>query len=324
MSIFQQPIERKLSALLGAEVCLERLKLSLLGGSLEAFGVTVGGGPVISVGRVRAEISVAKALAKQMVIKSLTIEKPVVSIVRRADGSWNLPKRAAADENAIAEKGISPISGGRADINQGEPLMSAARGSVAGASGKESSKDSSDETSWQLEARRICISDGEIHFRDETGGANYHASLEQIRGEVRQESGELVFEIVAPSVGRRDQPMNLGPIRLLGTFKGVSDVAKIFAAGVDASVELSSFLQAKIASPSAASGQFHAKFSGAIDLPLARGMVPPMVTLPALLLSAALSGVVKIAGEMDFDRKMGARLKDFSLSAADLIVPLKL
>jgi hypothetical protein len=257
----------------------------------------------------------------------------VVSIVRRADGSWNLPKRAPVAENGGAEKavdkGISPFSEPRAeinpaDINQGDPFMSAAKAGVSGAGEKVSTKESSDETSWRLEARRICISDGEIHFRDETGGVNYHASLEQIRGEVRQESGELVFEIVAPSVGRRDQPMNLGPVRLLGKFAGVSDIAKIFVAGLDASVELSSLMQAKITSPSVSGGQFHGKFDGQIDLAMARGMVPPMVLLPGILLSAAMSGMVKLAGEMDFDWKFGVRLKDFSLSAADLIVPLKL
>jgi len=41
MAFVQQSIERRLSALLGAEVTFEKFKLSLLGGSIEAGG---GGG----------------------------------------------------------------------------------------------------------------------------------------------------------------------------------------------------------------------------------------------------------------------------------------
>src|SRR4051812_23789454 len=96
MSLLQNPIQNKLSALLGTQVTFEKLNVSLLGGVLDVHGVTVAGEdadpPVLTVGRVRAEIALTKALAGEIVIKSLTIEGPVVTIVRRRDGGTNLPR----------------------------------------------------------------------------------------------------------------------------------------------------------------------------------------------------------------------------------------
>ena len=46
MSLLHQPLERKLTALIGAEVSLANLKMSLLGGWIEASGVSVAGTPL--------------------------------------------------------------------------------------------------------------------------------------------------------------------------------------------------------------------------------------------------------------------------------------
>src|SRR5688500_10224175 len=97
MGLLQEPVERKLSALVGAEVTFENLSVSILSASVDARGVTVAGddpaAPVLTIKRVRAELALAKALRKEFVVKSLTIEGPVLSVVRRADGRTNLPRR---------------------------------------------------------------------------------------------------------------------------------------------------------------------------------------------------------------------------------------
>ena len=66
MGILQQPVQSKLSQLIGAEVRFEELKVSLLAGSIEARGVTVAGDdparPVLTIRKVRAEISIPRAL----------------------------------------------------------------------------------------------------------------------------------------------------------------------------------------------------------------------------------------------------------------------
>ncbi len=77
--ILQQTIQRKLSELLGAEVSFEKLKPSLLGGSIEAVGVRVG--DLLTVGRTVAKVAIGRAFKGEIVVTSLTIERPVVKLV---------------------------------------------------------------------------------------------------------------------------------------------------------------------------------------------------------------------------------------------------
>src|SRR5688572_16767914 len=97
MGLLKQPVERKLSALVGAQVTFEDLSVSVLSASVDGRGVTVAGDDagtaVLTIERVRAELALAKALKKEFVIKSRTIEGPVLSVVRRADERTNLPRR---------------------------------------------------------------------------------------------------------------------------------------------------------------------------------------------------------------------------------------
>ena len=97
MKFLQQPIEKKLSALLGAKVTFARLSISPLSGKLEAEGMRVEGEsadrPLLSVGRIEAKIVVAKALMGQIVVKSLVVERPEVFLMQREDGKLNIPRR---------------------------------------------------------------------------------------------------------------------------------------------------------------------------------------------------------------------------------------
>ena len=82
MRLVREQIEKRLSRMLGAEVTFEKLNLSLLGGSIDAQNVVIstpgGGTPLLTVRRVRIEVSLAAALRKEVVVKSVTIEKPTV------------------------------------------------------------------------------------------------------------------------------------------------------------------------------------------------------------------------------------------------------
>src|SRR5207247_4520519 len=58
--------------------------------------------------RVRAEVAVTRALKGEIVIKSLTIERPVVTFVRFAHGGTNFPRRPMLEfavEDEPAEHG---------------------------------------------------------------------------------------------------------------------------------------------------------------------------------------------------------------------------
>jgi uncharacterized protein involved in outer membrane biogenesis len=98
VKFIQDTIEKKLSELLGRQVTFERLNVSPLSGQVEAEGMTIAGDagdkPLLSVARIGAKVAVAKALAGQIVIKSMTIEGPVLRIPRLGDGSFKIPPRA--------------------------------------------------------------------------------------------------------------------------------------------------------------------------------------------------------------------------------------
>jgi len=90
MAILQSAIEKKLSSLLGAKVRFDKFSVSPFKGEIEATGIQIGddvSSPVLTIARVHADVSITRALAGEIVMKSLAIEKPVLSI------AGNLPKR---------------------------------------------------------------------------------------------------------------------------------------------------------------------------------------------------------------------------------------
>jgi uncharacterized protein involved in outer membrane biogenesis len=147
----QQRIERKLSALFGANVTFERLKISPLSGRLEAEHMIVAGDtpdrPLLTVRKIDAQIAVAKALVGQIVVKSLVIEGPEIFLIRREDGSLNIPKRP--------------------------PKFAA---------------DADDEsTSWQFEAQSILVRDGRIRFQRDS----HVAGVDGINCELKCQDGQI-------------------------------------------------------------------------------------------------------------------------------------
>jgi uncharacterized protein involved in outer membrane biogenesis len=148
MKFLQDTIEKKLSQLLGRRVSFEQLNISPLSGQIDAEGMTVAGDepnqPLLSVLRISAKIAMAKALAGQIVVKSLVIDGPTLNLIRRRDGSINIPR-----------PGKRPITGGEDDKTD----------------------------AWQLEAQSIRVSNGRITFHDLLTESGI-VSADQINGEV--------------------------------------------------------------------------------------------------------------------------------------------
>jgi hypothetical protein len=95
MAIIQSAVERKLSALLGAKVTFQKFHVSPFTGTIEAAGVSIGDDeerPLLTIVLVRAEISIKRALKGEIVVKSVTVERPVVTAIRWSDGTSNLPR----------------------------------------------------------------------------------------------------------------------------------------------------------------------------------------------------------------------------------------
>jgi uncharacterized protein involved in outer membrane biogenesis len=240
MGMIQQTIQKTLSRLLGADVKFERLKWSPLSGRVEAEGMTVWPegfeAPLLQIRRIGAEVSVAKALKGQIAIKSLAIEAPVASIIRRGDGMTNLPRRPARSP---------PSSSGEQSAGPGR----------------------------EMEAQSISITGGQIHVHDQTGGSPYHASVEGIEATWRQQGKEIQLTVTARSSGRQDQAAALGAIQLTGRFANASSLARASQSPLEAELKFTGGPTAKISSPSLASRRVSLELQGPVDLPVLMAMV---------------------------------------------------
>jgi hypothetical protein len=231
MGLLQQPVQAKLSKLIGAEVRFEHLSVSLLGGSIEARGVTIAGDnpaePVLTIRRVRAEISIPRALKKEIVVKSLTIEAPVLSVVRRADGGTNLPKPIKPPDD---EPETPPAPRAKAE---------AADDGAGGA--------------WRLEAQRVLLVDGSVRYHADPppGGETLDLSADGILGELKSAGGGFDFTCIVESLGRRGaRAAELGQAKCAGRADGVEDLSQILKAKVTATLDAGELLHAEINVPS--------------------------------------------------------------------------
>lgn len=277
--------------MLGADVTFDKLNVSLLGGSVEAHGVTVSGAdpaaPLLTIRRVRAEISLGAALKKEVIVKSLTIEKPVLTLVRGPDGKLNLPPTIASSDTSAIPRQTSDVL-------------------------RDTAATGDDRTSWKLDAKKVLIVDAEVHYRDVTG---YHASIEQLLAELKQSDTGFDFTIIADSVGRRDVAAPLGTLKLAGTATNVPSLLKWDQARVNASFELEETLHGRADVPSLKPINAKIELAGGVDLTLLRRILP--VTLPI-----DIEGRVNLSARATYDRANGLRVPELSIKATDVSVPL--
>lgn len=285
MGLVKSAIERKLSAALGAHVSFEKLNFSLIGKSVEATNVVISAGsgdssPLLTVKRVKAELSVTAAFKKEIVVKSLTIERPVLSIERRADAKLNLPTRGSQKPSDTSAK-----------------------------------PEDDDDSSWKFEARKVLMVDGEVHFRDAGG---YRASVEKILAELKTtDAGPMELTVMSDTVGRRDQPVELGQLRMNGRVTGVTDLTDWSGSLIQASVHVGELarIQLDVAKlvPLDVKAQFTATLPDAALLPK---LLPRNIPLPT-----ALRGKVDLAGIATFDGK-ALCVPELSIQARDVRVNL--
>ena len=301
LGLLQGPIERKLSAMLGAAVTFDKLDVSLLGGSVEATGVTVAGHdpavPLLTIRKVRAEVSLGAALKKEFVVKSLTIEKPIVTVVRGLDGTLNLPRRKQGDDTS-ADASANPRR--TADA----PADTAATDDAAG--------------TWKFEAQKVLVVDGEVRYRDAAG---YHASVEQLLAEVKDAGeGTIEFTLIADSAGRRDEAVELGQIRANGRADNVPSLAQWKAASVRASVELADTMRIRADVPSVNPLDVKAELNGTADLGQLARLLPKNLPAGAALRAAGVRGRVEVLGRATYRAGESLRVPELTLRAADVIL----
>jgi uncharacterized protein involved in outer membrane biogenesis len=110
----------------GKQVEIGRLALTLfpLAIHIDDFGVrnppVFPAGHVVTVARIEAEIDPTALLHRQLIIKSLVLEKPIIHLTSDPDGGWNFENsRAKASEKALTLGVITKV-----EIKQGELVAS--------------------------------------------------------------------------------------------------------------------------------------------------------------------------------------------------------
>jgi len=257
MSFLHHPLERKLSALIGAKVSFEKVKMSLLGGWIEASGVSVAGSasgePLLTARRIHAEISVRHALAKQFVVKSLIIEQPIINIVLGGQAGGNLPHRA-----------VQPATDG-----------------------------AQQEDHWSWGALRVVILHAQLHIHDATAGSKYHASVEPINAELCRQGDQVNVSLDAASITRHDRILRWGNVKLNGAFKPVIVAGRQKITGLlkqtlhwlvetqlQAALEFGGGIKLEIHSHSVTETSATFKLDGPLDIAELAALIPPSVKLP--------------------------------------------
>lgn len=293
MALLRHPIQRKISHMIGADVSFEHLNVSLLGGSLDARGMRVvtgddgGAEPLLTVDRIRAELSLSRAIRGEIVIKSLTVDRPVLSLVRGPDGSLNLPK--PLDDDAPADTATPPAPHGTSDA-AAKPSRST------------------------VEIDKVLLVDGEVRFRQ----GDYRAAASGILLDLSRASGGFDVTMIAETVSRQDRPAHFGTVRATGRLDGTDDVTALANASLDLRLDLGEHLHAHATSAALNRAAGQATVNGSIDLGQLVGLLPVGI-LPALL--GSLSGQVLIDLKAMFDREAGLRVPTCSLKATDVIAP---
>lgn len=293
MSLLQQPIERKLSSLLGAEVTFQQFKVSLLKGAIEATGVSVaadeGAEPVLTIGRVRAEISIARALKKEIVIKSLAIDRPMLNVIRRVDGSTNWPRRVPVSEL------------------QGHPEVP--------------TKDQDDSGGLVLEIQKLLLVEGEASYRSEApedGG--YHFTAEAIMADLSQQERTIPFTLIAHSVGRRDRAGELGELKLAGRLSDAPDLGHLSQASMEVEGTLGQALHVRMKSPALARREVEGELRGQVDVAALLALVPPSVATVRKLVASGVSGQATVSIQAQYGPATGLRIPSAHFQLQDVAI----
>jgi len=237
-------IERKISAAAGASVTFEDFRFSPLSGAIDIKGVKVAvprfATPMLTVDHVAAKVVVARALKQEIVLKSLAIENPTLTIVYRSDGTMNLDEtrkaRAAAHELKDA--------GG----------------------------------AWEFECEKILIVGGKLVYTDNRRD-RYTLAAEGVSATLAPEGQDLALTVTADSSGRRDKPIEFGPIKLDGKVTGAANFKNLTMAGLDLAGSLDS-VAVKIVSTLIANRAFDIDLSGAIGVEKLTAIFPNKRSLP--------------------------------------------
>ncbi len=278
MSFIRQLIEKKISTATGATVMFGDFKFSPMSGKIEAMQVKVAAErfvpPFLSIERLEMQVAVARALRGEIAVKSLIIDRPVLIVAIHADGGNNLARKPAHPPEAIVRK----------------------EGAAGG--------------NWEFNCEKIALNHGRFDFRDATRD-NYKLSVEGINATVTPEGTNLAVTVTADSIGRRDQPVELGVLKLLGKLAG-GGFRDPLASSLAARASIADSIVLQITSPMITNRTFDIELAGSILLKTLIGFLP---LGPAQTWAINGDGMVNLRGKLKLDLMKSFRVSNLEFSA---------
>ena len=265
-----------------------------------------------------------KVLGHEIAVRSLTLERPVVSLVRGPDGNLNLPHRIHALMAHSHGDGFA-VEGDAADF----ATIARAAPPEPHATGGEHSNDAARAAAalsrrWRWDVRKVLVVDGEVHFRDRSAGGGYVVSAAPLLAELKQAGDEVQFTVIADSVGRRGVPSaELGTLKATGCFTGVHDLTHLSEAGVRATLDVGDDLRVTIAASSLRPPAGEIAAAGRIDLATVAALLPPALPkLPTWFAPAAacrtLAGRVEVSLRATCSGRSGFQVSELLVRASDV------
>ncbi len=128
--VLRPVLEDQISALLTGRIEIEDVDLALLRGEAAVEGVRVfgadGGEPPVAFGQLLANVSLVGFPFSEVVVENLHLLKPVVRVVREADGTLNLERLPAPpaedEESEAAEEPVPPEDEAALEDDSGWPI----------------------------------------------------------------------------------------------------------------------------------------------------------------------------------------------------------
>jgi uncharacterized protein involved in outer membrane biogenesis len=275
----RRTLERRLSAALGLPVRIDGLTLSLVGGTLDVRGLTVGDGPrpLLTVRRVRASVAVGRALKGEIVVSSVAIEAPVLSLTRSAEGGWGLPPPRPADV---------------ADEAPAIPPPDAAEAPAVGR--------------WSFDCRTALIVDGRVavHVERGRGAPPLEIVTDRILAKLGRADGSgMDGTLIAESVTIAGA--ELGELRGRAAFEGAANVGDLPTAAITGEASQDLGLRLQFESPGAATGAASGTFGGAVDVARIRALMPLLPARAAAILAMTADAGGRVEFSVRADRRDG-------------------
>jgi hypothetical protein len=283
-------LENVLSLALGADVRFERLRASIFNGRVEAEGMSITrkgmSEPLLTVRRLRAQTALSRALRGELVLESLDMVRPVLRIIRHVDRHTNIPSRLQIDPARAPQKA--------------EELLEVA----------EQAGEALDRMGLRLDVEHAMVTDGEVHFIDESAEGFHVAATGIIKEMGRSPEGHYEFCGLVRSVGRRDQLGELGEVRFSGRIDNIDDLTQIARARLTTAVEIGDQLRVDLRCPVIESRRIEMHIDGSADMASFHPLIPP--NIPALEPLRAMSGQgrMTLRTSLIYDPNQGINLSD--------------